>query len=49
MSPCSVSIPWRSIEGISENYLPAVVGVAVVGVHVLRHQFSDGKAGAVDL
>ena len=32
---------------MSENYLPAVVGVAVVGNHVLR-LFSDGTAGDVD-
>ena len=30
---------------MSENYLPVVVGVAVVGNHVLRLLFSDGTAG----
>jgi len=34
---------------VSENYLPVVVGVAVVGDHVLRLLFSDGTAGDVDL
>jgi hypothetical protein len=33
---------------VSENYLPTVVGVAVVGDHVLRLLFSDGTAGDVD-
>ncbi|MDQ2874877.1 MAG: DUF2442 domain-containing protein [Actinomycetota bacterium] len=33
---------------MSENYLPSVVGVAVVGDHVLRLLFSDGTVGAVD-
>jgi Protein of unknown function (DUF2442) len=33
---------------VSENYLPVVVGVAVVGEHVLRLLFSDGTAGDVD-
>lgn len=33
---------------MSENYLPVVVGVAVVGDHVLRLLFSDGVAGDVD-
>jgi uncharacterized protein DUF2442 len=32
----------------SENYLPVVVGVAVVGDHVLRILFSDGTVGDVD-
>jgi Protein of unknown function (DUF2442) len=31
-----------------ENYLPVVVGVAVVGDHVLRIMFSDGTVGDVD-
>jgi hypothetical protein len=31
-----------------ENYLPVVVGVAMVGDHVLRLLFSDGTAGDVD-
>jgi Protein of unknown function (DUF2442) len=33
---------------VSENYLPVVVGVAVVGNHLLRLLFSDGTAGDVD-
>jgi hypothetical protein len=33
---------------MSENYLPVVVGVAVVGDHVLRLLFSDGAVGDVD-
>ena len=32
----------------SENYLPVVVGVAVVGDHVLRILFTDGTVGDVD-
>lgn len=32
----------------SENYLPVVMGVAVVGDHVLRILFSDGTVGDVD-
>ena len=33
---------------MSENYLPVVVGVAVVGDRVLRLLFSDGMVGDVD-
>jgi hypothetical protein len=33
---------------VDENYLPVVVGVAVVGDRVLRLLFSDGTAGDVD-
>jgi Protein of unknown function (DUF2442) len=33
---------------VSETYLPSVVGVAVVGDHVLRLLFSDGTVGDVD-
>jgi Protein of unknown function (DUF2442) len=33
---------------VSENYLPVVVSVAVVGDHVLRLLFSDGTVGDVD-
>jgi hypothetical protein len=33
---------------VSENYLPVVVGVAVVGDHMLRLLFSDGTVGDVD-
>jgi len=34
--------------GVSENYLPSVVGVAVIGERVLRLLFSDGTVGDVD-
>jgi hypothetical protein len=37
------------IEDVNENYLPVVVGAAVVGDHVLRLLFSDGTVGDVDL
>jgi hypothetical protein len=47
-SPCSASIRCRSMKIVDENYLPAVVGVAVVGDRVLRLLFSDGTAGDVD-
>lgn len=33
---------------VSEKYLPAVVGVAVLGDHLLRLLFSDGTVGDVD-
>ena len=33
---------------MSENYLPVVVGAAVVGDHVLRLLFSDGMVGDID-
>ena len=33
---------------MSENYLPVVVGAAVVGDHILRLLFSDGMVGDVD-
>jgi hypothetical protein len=33
---------------MSETYLPSVVGVAVVGDHLLRLLFSDGTVGDVD-
>ena len=33
---------------MSENYLPVVVGVAVVGDRVLRLLFSDGVVGDID-
>jgi hypothetical protein len=33
---------------VSENYLPVVAGVAVVGDRVLRLLFSDGTTGDVD-
>jgi len=32
---------------MSENYLPVVVGVAVVGDRVLRLLFSDGVVGDI--
>jgi hypothetical protein len=38
----------RKIMNMSENYLPVVVGVAVVGDYVLRLLFSDGTVGDVD-
>ncbi len=47
-SRCSASTHWRSMETVDENYLPVVVGVAVVGDRVLRLLFSDGTAGDVD-
>jgi hypothetical protein len=47
-SPCWVSIRWRNIKTVDENYLPVVVGVAVVGDRVLRLLFSDGTAGDAD-
>jgi hypothetical protein len=31
------------------SYVPAVVGVAVIGAHRLRLLFDDGTAGDVDL
>jgi hypothetical protein len=33
---------------VDENYLPVVVGAAVVGDRMLRLLFSDGTAGDVD-
>jgi hypothetical protein len=36
------------MKNMSENYLPVVTGVAVVGDRVLRLLFSDGTAGDVD-
>jgi len=33
---------------MSENYLPVVVGAAVVGERVLRLLFSDGTVGDID-
>jgi Protein of unknown function (DUF2442) len=36
------------MRGVSEKYLPVVVGVAVVGEHALRLLFSDGTVGDVD-
>jgi hypothetical protein len=34
---------------VSETYLPAVTGVAVIGDYVLRLLFSDGTVGGADL
>jgi hypothetical protein len=48
MSLCSVSSHCRRIVGVSQDYLPVVVGVAVVADHVLRLLFSDATAGDVD-
>ncbi len=48
MSHFSTSHRCRSMETVSEKYLPVVVGVAVVGDHVLRLLFSDGTVGDVD-
>jgi Protein of unknown function (DUF2442) len=36
------------MKSMSENYLPVVTGVAVLGDQVLRLLFSDGTAGDVD-
>jgi Protein of unknown function (DUF2442) len=36
------------MRNVSENYLPVVVGAAVVGSHQLRLLFSDGTVGDVD-
>jgi hypothetical protein len=36
------------MKSVSESYLPAVVGVAVVGDHVLRLLFSNGTVGDAD-
>lgn len=40
------SLSWHG--SMSENYLPVVVGAAVVGDHVLRLLFSDGTVGDID-
>jgi hypothetical protein len=36
------------MKNVSENYLPVVVGAAVVADKVLRLLFSDGTVGDVD-
>ena len=36
------------MEDVSENYLPVVTGVAVLGEFALRLLFSDGTVGDVD-
>ena len=48
MSRCSPSRPCPRIGIMDENYLPVVVGVAVVSDRVLRLLFSDGTVGDVD-
>ena len=40
--------PLSQHGSMSENYLPVVVGVAVVGDHILRLLFSDGMVGDID-
>jgi hypothetical protein len=40
--------PNFKIGTMDEDYLPVVVGAAVVGDHVLRLLFSDGTVGDVD-
>jgi hypothetical protein len=47
-SLCWVSTRWRNVKTVDDNYLPVVVGVAVVGDRMLRLLFSDGTAGDVD-
>src|SRR5215471_16772813 len=48
MSRCSPSRRCPKIEDMDENYLPVVVGAAVVGDRMLRLLFSDGTVGDVD-
>src|SRR5580704_11223736 len=48
MSHCSPSRRCPKIEDMDENYLPVVVGAAIVGDRVLRLLFSDGTVGDVD-
>ena len=40
--------PLSQHGSMSENYLPVVVGAAVVGDHTLRLLFSDGAVGDID-
>jgi hypothetical protein len=40
--------PNFKIGNMDEDYLPVVVGVAVIGDRVLRLLFSDGTVGDVD-
>lgn len=47
-SLCFASRHCRRMAAVSENYLPVVVGVAVLGDHVLRLLFSDATVGDVD-
>lgn len=48
MRSVSTGTRWHSMEAVEEDYLPGVVGVAVLGDRVLRLLFSDGTAGDVD-
>jgi hypothetical protein len=48
LSPFSRSNLWPKIFS-QMSYLPAVVGVAVIGDYKLRLLFDDGTAGDVDL
>jgi Protein of unknown function (DUF2442) len=47
-SRCSPSRRCHRINNMDENYLPVVVGAAVVGDRMLRLLFSDGTVGDVD-
>jgi len=40
--------PLANMKIVEENFLPVVVGVAVVGDRVLRLLFSDGTVGDID-
>jgi hypothetical protein len=48
VSRCSPSRRCPGIEDVGENYLPVVVGAAVVGDRMLWLLFSDGTVGDVD-
>ena len=45
VSLCSASTPWHSMESVEENYLPVVVGVAVVGDRVLPCSSATARLG----
>src|SRR5271165_4950201 len=47
-NPCWLSRHCPRMVNVSENYLPTVTGVAVIGKRVLRVLFSDGTVGDVD-
>ena len=47
-SPCFPYRPCPRMMSVSENYMPTVTGVAVIGERVLRLLFSDGTVGDVD-
>jgi Protein of unknown function (DUF2442)/Domain of unknown function (DUF4160) len=47
-SHCSPYGRCLKIEDVDENYLPVLVGAAVVGDWVLRLLFSDGTVGDID-